>query len=60
MGRLTGKQTIYQMIELAEQVSKRGGEPLPPLDYKRRYHDLLLERIAGRRAGLQPRGDCAS
>src|SRR5438445_2921269 len=27
--RLTGKQTIYQMMELAEQVRLRGGEPLP-------------------------------
>ena len=53
VGRLTGKQTIYQMIELAEQVTKRGGEPRPPLEYKRQYHDLLLERIAGRRQGLR-------
>ncbi len=53
VGRLTGKQTIYQMMELAEQVSRRGGAPLPPVDYKRRYHDLLLERIDYRRTGLR-------
>ena len=35
--RLTGRETIYQMIELAEQVSARGGSPEPPLTYKRRY-----------------------
>jgi phosphoglycolate phosphatase len=58
VGKLTGKQTIYQMIELADQVSKRGGEPLPPLEYKRQYHDLLLERIADRREGLR-RGEIA-
>ena len=28
---LTGKQTIYQTIRLAEEVEKRGGEPLRPL-----------------------------
>src|SRR5512142_2678527 len=33
--RLTGKQTMYQMIELAEQVTRRGGRPLEPLAYKR-------------------------
>ncbi len=31
VGRLTGKQTMYQMIELAEKVEKRGGKPLEPL-----------------------------
>ena len=37
--RLNGKQTIYQMIQLAEEVKKRGGTPLEPLAYKHRYHD---------------------
>jgi phosphoglycolate phosphatase-like HAD superfamily hydrolase len=46
--RLNGRQTIYQMIQLAEEVKKRGGEPLDPLAYKHRYHDLLMERIRGR------------
>jgi phosphoglycolate phosphatase-like HAD superfamily hydrolase len=46
--RLTGKQTIYQMIQLAEEVRLRGGRPLEPLAYKRRYHDLLMRRIRGR------------
>jgi phosphoglycolate phosphatase len=53
VARLTGKQTIYQMIELAEQVKKRGGTPREPLDYKRMYHDRLWERIKDRVAGLQ-------
>lgn len=48
VARLTGKQTIYQMIELAEQVKQRGGEPLEPLAYKRMYHDLLWARIEHR------------
>ncbi|OAI51329.1 haloacid dehalogenase [Planctomycetaceae bacterium SCGC AG-212-F19] len=46
--RLNGRQTIYQMIQLADEVSKRGGTPLEPLAYKHRYHDLLMERINGR------------
>lgn len=46
--RLTGKQTIYQMIQLAEEVRQRGGQPLEPLTYKHRYHDLLMQRIQGR------------
>src|SRR5262245_16054129 len=50
--RLNGRQTIYQMIQLAEEVRKRGGTPLEPLAYKHRYHDLLMERINGRLAEL--------
>lgn len=51
--RLTGKQTIYQMIRLAEEVKKRGGEPLDPLEYKRIYHERLLEKINHRLEGLR-------
>jgi len=51
--RLTGKQTIYQMIQLADEVRRRGGEPLEPLQYKRRYLDLLWERIRHRVHGLR-------
>src|SRR5262245_38443226 len=29
--RLNGRQTIYQMIQLADEVTKRGGRPLEPL-----------------------------
>src|ERR1043165_6021409 len=32
--RLNGKQTIYQMIQLADEVTRRGGTPLEPLAYK--------------------------
>jgi phosphoglycolate phosphatase len=51
--RLNGKQTIYQMMQLAEEVSSRGGTPLDPLVYKHRYHDLLMARIQGRLAALE-------
>jgi len=50
---LTGKQTVYQMIRLAEEVHKRGGRPEEPLVYKRAYHDRLMARIAGRREALR-------
>lgn len=51
--RLNGKQTIYQMIQLAEEVAQRGGTPREPLDYKNQYHDLLWARVHGRVEGLQ-------
>jgi phosphoglycolate phosphatase len=52
VARLTGKQTIYQMLELADQVRRRGGSPREPLDYKREYLRRLDERIADRIDGL--------
>ena len=51
--RLTGKQTIYQMIQLCQEVRQRGGEPLAPLEYKWMYLDRLWERIERRVAGLK-------
>jgi phosphoglycolate phosphatase-like HAD superfamily hydrolase len=53
VARLTGKQTIYQMIELADQVKRRGGHPLEPLAYKKMYHDRLMENIRHRREALR-------
>jgi phosphoglycolate phosphatase len=50
---LNGKQTIYQMIRLAEEVVRRGGTPEEPLVYKQTYHDRLMERIAARREALR-------
>jgi phosphoglycolate phosphatase-like HAD superfamily hydrolase len=50
--RLNGRQTIYQMIQLADEVAKRGGTALDPLDYKHRYHELLMNKIGGRLAAL--------
>lgn len=50
---LTGKQTIYQAIQLAEEVKKRGGVPLDPLEYKREYNRRLMERIHHRIEGLK-------
>ncbi len=53
VGELTGKQTIYQMIRLAEEVRQRGGQPDDPIVYKQMYLDLLMERITERREALR-------
>ncbi|MCS7223995.1 MAG: HAD hydrolase-like protein [Armatimonadetes bacterium] len=51
--RLTGKQTIYQMIRLAEEVAKRGGTPKDVLEYKRIYHQRLWQVIQDRVEGVK-------
>lgn len=51
--RLTGKQTIYQMMALAEEVEKRGAKAKDPLEYKHQYLALLWEQIKDRVAGLK-------
>jgi phosphoglycolate phosphatase-like HAD superfamily hydrolase len=51
--RLNGKQTIYQMVQLADEVRARGGVPREPAEYKREYHARLMERIAERRDALR-------
>jgi len=51
--RLNGRQTIYQMIQLCEEIEKRGGKPGDPLVYKRMYYDRLNRRISGRIEGLR-------
>ncbi len=51
--RLTGKQTIYQMIQLAERIRERGGHPHDPLWYKHEYLRRLETRIRDRIAGLE-------
>lgn len=51
--QLTGKQTIYQCIRLAEEITALGGRPLDPQAYKDEYHRRLLERIDGRLRGLE-------
>jgi phosphoglycolate phosphatase len=49
---LTGKQTIYQMMRLADEMRERGGSPLDPQAYKDEYHRRLMVHIAHRRDGL--------
>ncbi len=56
---LTGKQTIYQMIRLVDEIIKRGGitkhggRARPPQEYKQMYLDRLMERIGSRREDLR-------
>lgn len=51
--RLNGKQTIYQMIQLAERIKERGGDSEQPLWYKHEYLRRLDERIQHRLDGLR-------
>lgn len=51
--RLNGKQTIYQMIQLAERIKERGGAPRDPRWYKKEYLRRLDLRIATRIEGLR-------
>ena len=50
---LTGKQTIYQMIQLCEEIKKRSGVPRQPLEYKDLYNSLLLPTVDERIAKLE-------
>jgi len=56
--RLNGKQTIYQMIQLADRIKERGGEPQEPLWYKheylRRLEAMISERVEKLRTGQLP------
>lgn len=51
--RLNGKQTIYQMIQLADRIKERGGTPREPLWYKHEYLRRLDERIRHRLDNLR-------
>ena len=51
--RLTGKETIYQMMAFAEAVKARGGAPLDPLVYKKMYLDRLWVKIESRVEALR-------
>jgi phosphoglycolate phosphatase len=51
--RLTGRQTIYQMIRLGEEIEKRGGQAAAPLEYKKMYHARLWTRIEHRVVALK-------
>ena len=46
--RLNGRQTIYQMMQLCEELRTRGGNPLTPLEYKHQYHERLWKSVGQR------------
>jgi phosphoglycolate phosphatase len=51
--RLTGRETIYQMEALVNQVRTRGGAPLTALEYKTEYLRRLHAAIASNLEGLK-------
>ena len=51
--RLTGKQTIFQCMQLGEEVVRRGGPSVDPGVYKAEYLRRLRLRIGGRLADLR-------
>jgi len=57
VGRLTGKQTIFQCIKLDEEVVQRGGTPTDPGVYKVEYLRRLGDRIENRLEDLRNGGD---
>ncbi len=48
----SGQQTIYQMIRLTEEITKRGGTPLAPTTYLEHFWAQLDERIHARIAAI--------
>jgi phosphoglycolate phosphatase-like HAD superfamily hydrolase len=53
--RLTGEQTIYQMLHLEEEVRRRGGAPRPAAEYKQEYLRRLHLQIRHRLDALRHR-----
>ncbi len=51
--RLTGKETIYQMMALADAIRARGGQALEPRVYKKMYLDRLWLKIRDRIEALR-------
>lgn len=54
--RLNGKQTIYQVMQLAECIKEHGGTPREPRWYKHECLRRLDERIRHRLDGLRSGG----
>jgi len=56
--RLTGKQTIFQCMQLDDEVVKRGGKKRDPglykTEYLRRLHERIKYRIEELQAGCDP------
>ena len=50
---LTGKQTIYQMLALCEEVERRGGTPRDAIDLKHEYIERLEQHIRSRKEAVR-------
>lgn len=51
--RLTGKQTIYQMMRLHDEILLRGGKAEAPMAYKTMYNQKINEHIKTRKSRLR-------
>lgn len=49
---LTGKQTIFQCIQLKLEIEKRGGKAKDAMEYKTEYLNRLYKKIESRKKGL--------
>lgn len=49
---LTGKQTIFQCMQLKAEIEKRGGKAKEAMDYKNEYLRRLFLKIESKRQGL--------
>ena len=49
---LTGKQTIFQCMQLKTEIEKRGGKAKEAMDYKNEYLRRLFLKIESKRHGL--------
>lgn len=56
---LTGKQTIFQCMQLKTEIEKRGGTGKDPMDYKNEYLRRLFLRIEDKRKALADGSACA-
>lgn len=54
---LTGKQTIFQCMQLCEEIRKYGGVPKEPLEYKKEYLRRLERHISDRKEALRAGAD---
>ncbi len=52
VARLNGRPTIFQMVHLADEVRRRGGQPRDPEVYKQWYLDLLMAQVESRLAAI--------
>lgn len=55
--RLNGRQTIYQMMQLCEELKVRGASPLTPLEYKHQYHEMLWQQVGQRVEAARQRAE---
>ena len=53
VAQTTGKETLYQMMQLADEIQKRGGQPQMPEVYKQQFLAQLTGRVRERLDALE-------